>query len=228
MSRGCLLIHGFTGSPKEVEILAKHIEKKGVQVSTPTLAGHGEDLDRKRMKKVSWKEWLKTAEDAMIEMIDTYDEVYLIGFSMGGVIAAHLATKYPIKKLVLLSASVFYINPKTFIRDLREKPFTKDQVSRYLYKIKGTPLKATINFRKLVKELSPSIGSIDVPILIIQGEKDDLVDPKSADYIYRNVKSKEKYIHLLPKSKHMVCWDCERETVVDLVDTFLFSKEGKK
>lgn len=219
--KACVLIHGFTGSPKEIEIIAEHLTNKGFAVATPTLAGHGLEMNRRSMARTSWSDWVASAETAIKEMKESHEEVYLVGFSMGGVIAAHLATKYPIKKLVLLSASYIYTNPKSFIKDLKNKPFTKEQLTRYIYKFKHTPLKATINFRKLVKELGPSINNVDVPIMIIQGELDDLVDPSSAEFIYNTVKSKEKSMHLLPKSKHVICWGCEKELVIELVDKFL-------
>lgn len=37
-------------------------------------------------------------------------DVILIGFSMGGVIAAHLAAVKPVKKLILLAPAFNYIN----------------------------------------------------------------------------------------------------------------------
>lgn len=218
--KACVLIHGFTGSPMEIELIADHLKDKGFVVLTPTLAGHAEKINRLEMSRFSWNDWVVSAEEAIKELSENYEELYLVGFSMGGVIAAHLATKYPVKRLVLLSASYIYTNPKIFIKGLKRKSFSRDQLSRYLYKFKHTPLKATLNFRKLVKELGPSLNKVDVPTMIIQGELDDLVNPNSAEYIYNTIKSKEKSIHLLPKSKHVVCWDCEKEQVVDLVDKF--------
>lgn len=219
--KGCILIHGFTGSPKEVELLTNHLEKKGFDVDAPFLAGHDYFLNRRQMSQYSWLDWVKTAEDALTQMLEKHNEVYLIGFSMGGIISAYLATKYPIKKLVLLSASVFYTNPKQFVTAIRKSPLTKQQLKRYIQKFRATPLKATINFRKLVKELKPYINNINVPVLIIQGEMDDIVVPKSAQYIYDNVQSTNKHLHFLPKSKHVVCLDCEQNQVLELVNNFI-------
>jgi len=218
---GCVLIHGFTGSPKEVELLSDHLKKRGIAVDTPTLTGHGISLNKKEMRVATWKEWIESAETALQKMLETKKEVYLVGFSMGGMIAAYLASYYPVKKLVLLSASVFYMNVKRFT-DQFKRLSDKEQLRRYFYKISNTPLRATIQFRRLVKELTPYIQLVQVPTIIIQGELDDIVDPKSAQYIYDNILSEEKYLHFLPKSKHMVCWDSEKEQVINLVDQFLF------
>ncbi len=220
-SKACVLIHGFTGSPKEIEIIANHLEEKGIDVVTPTLPGHGEYINRREMRRFTRRDWLESAEKVIKETTESYDEVYLIGFSMGGLISAFLATKYPIKKLVLLSTSVFYLNVHRFVDNMKQKMRSKSQLQRYIYKIKNTPIRTTLQFRTLVKELTPYIEQIDVPTLIIQGEQDDLVDPRSAQYIYEHIQSKEKELHFLPNSKHIICWDSDKEQVVDLVDQFL-------
>ncbi|MFV9511238.1 alpha/beta hydrolase [Tepidibacillus sp. LV47] len=226
--KGCVLIHGFTGSPREIEILAKHLQKKGLIISTPVLPGHGYPLQRSKMKQSHWQDWIRSAEEAVEQMAKQVDELYLIGFSMGGMIASYLATKYPVKKLVLLSASLYYINLGRLIKDFFEgfihQPI-KDHYQRYWYKIKNTPVSSTFHFRRLVRELKPYIKKIKVPTLIIQGLKDDLVDPKSAEEIYQTIQSKEKYLHFLSNSKHLICLDVEKEKVVQLVDDFFFSEE---
>lgn len=221
-NKACVLIHGFTGSPRDIGIIAEHLKNKGYEVSTPILAGHGIEMNRWEMSKYTWSDWIASAETAIEALSEKndYEELYLVGYSMGGVIAAHLATKYPIKKLVLLSASYIYTSPKNLIKNFNRIHFTKAELSRYLYKFKHTPLKATINFRKLVKELSPSLNNVEIPTLIIHGELDDLVDPSSAEYIYNTIRSKEKTVYLLPQSKHFVCWEGEKEVVVGLVDKF--------
>lgn len=225
--KGCLLIHGFTGSLYEIYPLVEHLKKETDWIMyTPILAGHGEN---ESLKEVSWRDWIASAEIELQKMEEQCDEIYVIGFSMGGLIASYLASKYSITKLVLLSPAVFCINPQLLIRDisdmvrdfLNDQPSVSKSITRYKHKIKNTPLKAVYNFRRLVKELRPSIAHITVPVLIIQGEKDNLVQPRGAQYIFDNVQSKEKEILYLKESKHMVCHDCERDQILTKVDHFL-------
>jgi carboxylesterase len=226
---GCLLIHGFTGSPYEVEPVAQHLAGRGWRIEAPVLAGHeGHPLS---LRQVTWQDWIRSAEEVLQDMLLTCQQVYVIGFSMGGLIAAHLAARYPIDKLVLLSASLFYINPRQLFTDaatIIKKHFTsgadaKEAYRRYLRKAASTPPRAVIHFRHLVKILKQELPDVTVPTLIIQGEKDDLVEPRSADYIYKTIRSKEKYVHILPESKHMICHDCEQAQVLALIDEFLDS-----
>ncbi len=91
---GCLLIHGYTGGPHEVEPLAAYLrEHTDWDVEVPTLPGHGVNLE---LDNVTHTAWLAAAEDALKNMQEKADKLYLIGFSMGGMIAAYLASRHDI------------------------------------------------------------------------------------------------------------------------------------
>jgi carboxylesterase len=60
---GCLLVHGFTGTPKEMTWFGDHLVKEGHTVLGIRLAGHAttpEDLARTR-----WLDWLASVEDGI-------------------------------------------------------------------------------------------------------------------------------------------------------------------
>ncbi len=38
---GCLLVHGFTGTPQNVRPLADYLARRGLAVSAPRMPGHG-------------------------------------------------------------------------------------------------------------------------------------------------------------------------------------------
>lgn len=224
---GCLLIHGFTGSPLEVEpISARLRETTDWLISVPTLPGHG---DGESLQGISHREWLTTAESAFFELQQQCGKIYVVGFSMGGVIAGYLAANYKVDRLVLLSAAAFYINPKEMLADvkqfvhdgLRGKLADNELFNRYKTKTGATPLSATIEFQRLVHKLRPSLKSITVPTLILQGEKDGLVPKRSARFLYDNIKCDDKELLFLPESKHIICHDVEREQVVEQVTRFL-------
>lgn len=227
---GCLLIHGFTGDTTEVEPLARHLKEQGAHTACPTLAGHGNHPSIS-MKDVTWRDWVASAEKGIQSLTAQCDTVHVIGFSMGGLIACYLANRYRVDKLVLLSTSVFYLNPKQLAKDLAahmqsllsdhgKSPLQEDY-RRYRQRIKTTPLRAVAEFHQLVRALRPEIHKIKVPTLIIQGACDDIVDPRSAKYIYDHIQTPHKQLHILPKSKHIVCHGIERDRVIFLTDQFL-------
>ncbi|WP_026562088.1 alpha/beta fold hydrolase [Bacillus sp. J37] len=229
--KGCLFIHGFTGAPYEVEPLASYIkEKTGWVVKVPTLPGHGVTLS---LKGHTYTEWITHAEQELLTLMDEVDEVYVIGFSMGGIIASYLAANYNIQKLVLLSAAAYYVNPKQIFLDSKE--MIKDLMNgnikdnelfnRYKKKIMHTPIKATFEFQKLVKKVKPYFQYLNIPVLIIQGECDGIVPVKSAYYLYNSIPSKQKKLHLLPCSKHHVCHGDDYEDLKNYVEDFLYKED---
>lgn len=224
---GCLCIHGFTGAPYEVEPLVEYLKNRTDWVfRVPTLPGHGETL---RLKGVHYQEWIRHAEEELKELLEICDEVYVVGFSMGGLIASFLAAHYPVDKLILLSAAAYYIHPKQLAADV--KMFIKDIFTgsirnnelflRYKRKITETPLAATLEFRRLVTYIRPMLHQVNVPTFIAQGESDGIVPPKSAEYLYRTIGAKEKKIIYIKESKHHICHCGERTVLFSQVLDFL-------
>lgn len=227
---GCLCIHGFTGAPYEVEPLAEYLTKHTDWVfSVPTLPGHGKNLS---LKDVHYQQWIDHAENELKKLIDTCDQVYVIGFSMGGMIASLLAAKYPVDKLVLLSAAAYYLNPKQMASEIKSMIIdslkgnleNNEFFQRYKRKIKATPIKATLQFRKLVSYIKPLLPQVEVPTLIAQGECDGIVPPKSAEYLYRTINAKTKRLTYIKDSSHHICHCEEKEALFSTVYDFLMER----
>jgi carboxylesterase len=227
---GCLCLHGFTGGPYEIEPITEYLkENTDWVVSVPTYPGHGKELS---LKGRTHDEWLNEAETAYLELQKRVNNIYIVGFSMGGMIAGYLASKYGCDKLILLNASAYYVNPGQMIKDIADMMISglsgqlKDHelFKRYKKKFKDTPFRATREFRKLVKLVKPEISQVSAPTLIVQGECDSIVPRKSAEYLYNAIAASNKRICYFKESKHMICHDVERDQLIDEVYQFLMSE----
>jgi carboxylesterase len=224
---GCLCLHGFTGAPYEVEPLVEYLIKRTDWIfRVPTLPGHGEPL---ALKGVRYQQWIEHAEVELKILMQTCDVVYIIGFSMGGLIASYLASKYPIDKLVLLSAAAYYLNPKQLATDIKMiivdsfhgNLRNNELFLRYKRKIKETPVAATMQFRKLVSFIRPHLIQVEVPTFIVQGESDGIVPPKSAEYLFRSINAQQKRLTYIKHAKHHICYCEEKLTLFSQVLDFL-------
>jgi len=212
-----LLFHGFTGGPFEVQPLADHLQASGVEVcEVPKLPWHGED--REVLKEAHWNDWVSAAERHAARMSERYGHFDLVGFSMGGLLAAHLAANYPVRRLVLLNTAVIYISPKRLVQVMREDWRNQDQ--DYLRKMTTTPLRATWQFMRLVRQLKPELGRVTVPTLIAQSERDQVIHPQSARYIYGKLGGVRE-LHWYSRSKHLICWSEDAPALFGQVDRFL-------
>lgn len=221
---GCLLIHGFTGSPDEVRPLGEELERNGYEVKIPILAGHSGS--RKEFSRVKWKEWVRTAEESLTELYRQSPDVIVVGFSMGGMIAAHLATRYPVQKLILLSTPLFYPNFRQIFMDLWEEWMVSGwrvpaKLWEYLWRIFIIPKRTVWQFHQLVRNLSLDIPKVKVPTLIIHGNRDDIVHPRSSQAIYNQIATTDKALYFLPNSKHMICREQEVDLLKELVLQFI-------
>lgn len=232
--KGCLFFHGFTGGPHEILPLADHLrEHTDWKIHAPTLPGHGE---HQSLYDADWLKWKRFADQQCEQMLDECDELSIVGFSMGGMLAAYLSTSYPIERLVLLSPAVFALNPTQIVEDISQlmnRDKTKSDVlmrdmERYKSKVTNTPIRAILEFRKLIRNLRPYIDYIDVPVLLLHGKKDGLVDPESSQYIYEQIKSKEKKLIYLENSKHMICHDQEARLMFPEIEQFLHKARVKR
>ncbi|MDY0406908.1 alpha/beta fold hydrolase [Virgibacillus sp. 179-BFC.A HS] len=224
---GCLVIHGYTGGPYELEPLTTFLrEQTNWYIKVPVLPGHGTNL---ALENITYEQWIDTAEKALLQMKEKYDEIYIIGFSMGGMIAAYLAGKYHVDKLVLLAPAGKYLYWKQLLldaADMVEDGFKGRLRQNRLYihyrkKLGVVPFKANVEFMKLVKYTRKYLKDVEAPVLIAQGHCDGMVPYKTAYYLEKEISSEEKEVVFFDKSKHLMCLGSDKETLNSLVYQFL-------
>lgn len=217
----CLLIHGFGGSVEEVAPLARHLEEEGYEVVCPELRGHAGN--RQDLKGVKYQDWILSAEKALQKLLAKCDHIYLIGFSMGGLIALHLASKYKVAGVVTLNSPIYYWDLKrillNIIEDIREKK--RENIKYYLRSIGSFPLSALLNFRILLSKTKPQIKKVQCPVFVVQALEDDTVRKNSAQYIYKSTASNRKLIKYYEQSGHLILWSKAATEVIQDVQTFL-------
>lgn len=212
----CLLLHGFTGGPYELEPLAEHLARGGRRCLLPSLPWNGQELPE--TGRVHWSDWVQAAEEEARRLAAETQPFDVIGFSMGGLLAAYIATRYPVRRLVLLNAALIYISPGHLARELTEQLRQGDR--SHLEKIRGTPIQATWQFTRLVKHLKPELPKVQVPAFIAQSEKDHVIHPQSARYMYGKL-SGPKELHYCPNSNHLICLGPDAPELFRQIDRFL-------
>jgi carboxylesterase len=108
---GALLIHGYLATPEEMRGLAEHLAAKGLRVYAPLVAGHGTTM--REFMRTRWEDWYASVEGALKELQGLCTSVFVVGISLGGVQALHLAAHHPeISGIVALAPAVrFRFNP---------------------------------------------------------------------------------------------------------------------
>lgn len=213
LSVGVLCIHGFSGGPYEVKPFTSYLRSHTDWIiEEPTLSGHGEELHMSGFKA---KHWLMDAELAFRSLAKKVDEVIVVGFSMGGIIALYLAKRYKVKKLVLLSAAAKYVSPKQLVTDFKmlateayHHNLTNNELFlRYHQKFNNVPLASTVEFMKLVRMVEPYYRHIQIPVYIVQGKLDGIVPYHTAQFLFDELASTDKVLYFSDNGKHHICFE---------------------
>jgi carboxylesterase len=222
---GCLLIHGFTGTPYEMRGLGDFLADKGYCVYGPRLAHHGTsaaDMTRSR-----WWDWYFAALDGWHLLRANCEQVFVIGLSMGGLTALLLAAKNPVAGVVTMSAPAVYMkNEWQFIaarylwwlRPLWKKsPGERSLTPSY----REIPVRAAGELLIYRKELDAALPSVTAPALLMHAVHDKDVPFENLNYIYDKIGSSCKKKIRIEQGGHVLTEDADKEKVYQEVIDFL-------
>lgn len=226
--KAVLLIHGFVGSTKDLEPLFFSLNHEmKFDVYNFLLPGHDEIK-----YSISNEDWLKATEEKMNELIKYgYHDIYVVGHSMGGLIATNMAIKYPkyVKKLVLLAPAFNYLtnDHKSPLKKLATSG-TKLLKDYEFHEIINRTFKATPKmikeFIKLVDKSNGLIEKVNCPLLIMQGNNDVVVPLESSLNVFEKAKMKNKTFVLLDKVNHDIFNSSKTELINEYIKKFLLKK----
>ncbi len=206
---GCLLLHGFTSTPAELRPLADSLHQMGYSVYCPLLAGHGRSSAA--LFGIRYQDWLKTADSGYARLKDECSQVIVLGHSMGGLLALHLAYQYQLDGLVLLAAALeptnWWLKYAKFFQYIvpygswkrKERPPHQQQ---YLLGYDRYPISSVNQLYQLIKATEDILPEIEVATLITQGTRDKTVRPTSVERISNQIRSKQKEIFWLEDTGH--------------------------
>ena len=191
------------------------------------------------VKDYKYQDWIHESERQMQFLLNNgYKEIYIIGHSMGGVIAAYLASIYKeVKKLVLAAPAFGYfsfkdgaIDIKGFNNILKElTELVKEEDMDFVKsRIIKTPISTMIEFTKLVDKYYESVKYINAETLIIHGNNDQIVPKEAATHVYNNIKSKVNILYNVKEVNHNCFKGKRNNELKDIIINFLESKNKQK
>ena len=98
-----LMLHGFASSPQVFRALLPQIQGYD-KIVCPVLPGHAESL--KVLGQARAQQWRDTAKTHCQRLLNNYEKVSVLGFSLGGVLALELSQYLPIHHLYLLAPAL--------------------------------------------------------------------------------------------------------------------------
>ncbi len=226
---GALVLHGFTSCPGSLRGVGEALAAAGYAVELPRLPGHGTTIED--LITSTWADWAKTAEEAYDALAGRCERVGVVGLSLGGGLAAHVAE---VRSAV---AGCVLINPivKPPPDDLREG--AAQLVETGLDRIEGigsdikaeggegwaydaTPLAALLTLVEGIEGVYERLHLISAPIMLLTSREDHVVTWDNGTDLVERVVGPVEWVWL-ENSYHVATMDNDRELVESLTVDFL-------
>lgn len=231
---GCLLIHGFTGTPYEMRELGQRLATEKYSVLGPALAGHATRLDQ--MCATRWQDWYATVTTGYDQLRDTCDIVFPIGLSMGALLALHISAHKSVTGVVAISAPFgihnpliplfkvfpFLFNLIPYIRKGNQDDTLDPEIRTRHPAYDSFPTRCAASlFLDFIPHLQNDLPDIHAPALLIQSRGDRTIPAGSMPQFYARLGSREKEMVWVEKSGHLVLEDYAKEQAFEHILRFI-------
>jgi carboxylesterase len=230
----CLLIHGFTGTPKEMRWMGEYLHQQGFTCLGIRLSGHA--TRPKDMIRSRWTDWTASVEDGYNLLRGVTERVFLVGLSMGGALSLLMSTRLDVAGVFVMSTpydlpakhpawqirllSLF----KSYIRKSREAPgaswFDKAAFAGHIsYPL--NPIRSAAELETMLGKMRAVLPNVRVPVLMMHSKDDQYVLPENMPLIHARLGTSDKEMLWVTGSGHVVTRDAARDQVFEAAAAFL-------
>ena len=225
---GCLVIHGFTGNPSSMRLIAEAMADAGHSVEMPRLPGHGTTVED--MNTTSWADWSAEVEAAYQRLAGRCEHVVAMGLSMGGTLTAWIGAEHPdIAGLVLINAAAERSDEmraglqamldagETYMDGIGSDVADPDVTESAYAKV---PLAPLVSMLDAVADLQDRLAGITAPALIMTSPEDHVVAPTASDHLAETLGGPVERV-VLERSYHVATIDHDRDLIIERIRDFV-------
>jgi carboxylesterase len=237
---GCLLIHGFTGTPKEMHWMGEHLSRQGFTTLGIRLCGHAtqpEDMVRSR-----YTDWTASVEDGFNILKGTTDRIFLVGLSMGGILSLLMSTRLDVSGVFAMSTPSrlpddprlrylkLFSRFKKYMRKGKDAPgagwFDKQAFAEHI-SYPMNPVRSIAELNLLIREMQKSLPDVKVPVFLVHSSDDDYVIKDSMVWIFDHLGSQDKKMLWVEGSGHVITREPARWQVFEAATDFILKITGQ-
>jgi len=226
---GCLLIHGFTGTPNEMRWMGEYLASQGFTVLAPRLFAHGTQPDD--MLRARWWDWLASVEDGLHLLKSCTDQQVTMGLSMGAVLSLMAAARYPIAGAVSISCPftlgddprlplVKYIYPLMPRHGKGEPDWQGTDGAEGHIDYPYYPTRAIAELNDLLAQMRKDLPAITKPVLLVHSRKDRGIPLSNLESIRSALTSPAVSTLVVENSGHVIPREPDRQQVFEAAAAF--------
>ncbi len=221
----CLLVHGFNGEPAELRELAGVLHDAGYATRRLLLPGHGASIYD--FAAHGWDDWFAATKRATEQALAHYEQVFVIGHSLGAALSLAVAAVEPevagvvalcppvrlddrLERLVGRLRNVVGVIP-SWTEDVRDRRAARELYRRNAYL--WTPLVAVESLFQALPEVRALLPKVRCPALVLRALHDHVVPARDGLEAYELIGAEDKTLITLERSYHAVTKDVERHLV---------------
>jgi acylglycerol lipase len=235
-----VIAHGFAEHGGRYKRVATRLVADGLAVRAPDHRGHGLS-EGKRTSLVRFDDYVDDLTTVVEQAREEWASrrVILIGHSMGGLIALRLAVRasVPIDGLVVsapaacprdvsrltltVGRALSRLAPNTGVLRLPLNRISRDPAVVDAYNhdplVFRTPIRARLGAEMLtaMDRVDAGLPGLRMPLLVMQGTADGLVDPGCGPHVYKRAGSADKTLKMYDGLWHEIFNEPERDHVLD-------------
>jgi carboxylesterase len=222
-----LLLHGGGDTPQALRYLATELHARGFHVAAPLLPGHGRSL--RDFSRITAGQLIEATDREYRGVKANHEWVAVIGLSMGGALAAHLAAGVPDMPALGLVAPYLGMPPRVqraarlawlwgvLVPAVRSgdsasilDPEELDRSLAY-----GVFTAAALRaLRDLMDRAVEALPRVAAPTLVIQSRSDNRVSSADTERAFALLGAREKRLEWITGAGHVITVDFGRERVI--------------
>jgi carboxylesterase len=209
-----VFIHGFMGSPRQFDKLAQTVHRLGYSAASLLLPGH--DCSARGFASGTFERWQQYVDDEYERLSRDYESIWLVGHSMGGLLAVNTAVRHGdrIRGLFLISSplKIIFISAHAVKVRLQLIFCRRSNPVKAAYlignSIKLTPdllwhiIKPAIEFLKLMKVAQGNLPDVRPRLMAFYSASDELVSLQSLKILKSGLTGASVEYHVLTDSLH--------------------------
>ncbi len=233
MRAGVLVLHGFTGTPWEVEPLALALRAAGYLVECPTLPGHCTTPEE--LARTSWRAWQGAAEAAWARLGRRTERRAVVGFSMGGLLAIRLSAAHEdVGALVTVGTPIALpgwaaraarllgrFGPRVALPKLRGSDIKDPAAHAASPSYDRIPASALGELLALARAARADLRLVRAPTLVVHATHDHTAPYAHAAQLAAGLGSTDVRMLTLAESFHLAFVDVEADRAIEGVSRFL-------